>query len=233
MGVDDEAYVKIGNEDGVGPVEHVILHGARLLMKDANETGEWDQPPGLWAVTQAPMLVDLDNLPEEIPEDLREEIASGAVGQRLGFSPLEISDQVWTMAPPATVLSRLARYAVKHPPRLETALEGEERIIGLLFMSEAWMVAGPVGPVDDDDDVREAGARGELHKHPDRIEIRLVYGVDRAGYQYAIRQARGHDELSESVQGPGIDPGPQGHLEGHIPDAMVELLAVLAPEDTL
>jgi hypothetical protein len=222
----EDAYIKIENDDGAGPIEHVILEGARLVMKDANEHDLWDQPPTLWAVTQGPVLVDADHLPDHLPEDVVEAIREhGALGQQLGFAPLDINPQAWTTGPPAQVLTRLSRFAAKHPPRLEEGLEQGQRIIGLLFMSEAWMVAA-----EDSPELREAGIRREIHKHPGRVEIRLVYGVDLAGYHYSMRHTRGGEDSAETIQGPGIDPTGRERMSGDIPDALERLLAALTPE---
>lgn len=227
----DDAYIKIDNADGVGPIEHVILHGARLVMQDADRVGEWDLPPALYAVAQSPLASSPEGLPEGLPDDLRAEITEhGSLGQQLAFAPLAINDQVWTTAEPARVLSKLARYAQKHPPRLDEDLPEEGRIIGLLFVSEAWMVAAATSDMDD---AKRRALHRDLHQHPDRIEIRLIYGVDLAGYHYSIRQVRGQDEMTETVQGPGIDTGGREQMRGDIPDALEQLLAALTPAEPL
>lgn len=234
---DDEHFIKIENEDGVGPIEHVILHGARLVMNDANENDLWDQPPALWAVVQGQLHADPDGLPEGMPEEMRREIVEyGALGQMLGFSPLAINPEAWATGPVARVLSKLARWATKHPPRLEEDLEPGQRIIGLLFMSEAWMLATRDLDENDTQDTVAAAHRGELHLDPRRIEIRMVYGVDLAGYSYAIQHKRDSDEPDmETINGPGVPKEGRGRLQmvGEIPDALTLLLSALTPEDSL
>lgn len=219
----DEAYIRIGDDDGVGPIERVIAHGARLLLERLDETGQWDLPPDLYAVAQGPALTADGQIPEDVPDDIREDISSGMIGQQLEFAPLSLNPEVWTTAPPAEVLTKLARYARKHPPRLEDALSDGARIIGLLFASEAWAVIGP----DDPDRVKDAARNRNLHQHPDRVELRLVYGVDRAGYHYSARQSRGSDEIAEHIQGPGLDDDGLERMSGEIPDALEDLLSAL------
>lgn len=212
-------------DDGVGPIEHVILHGAKTVLQRTMEADEWDLAPGLIAMAQSP-IESVDDLPDDaregLPDELRELLDGGHNGQVMQFVPFNLNPEVWTTGEPAVVLKKLARFAAKHPPDL--GLGESDRLIGLLFVSEAWMLKVPHG-MDREEAMRAAGNR-DLSTHPDRVEIRMVYGVDTAGFQYAISQVRGSAEPeTEHVQGPGMQA--KERFVGDIPDGLEALLQAL------
>jgi hypothetical protein len=76
---------------------------------------------------------------------------------------------------------------------------------GMAFRHEGWEV------VTDDPHrnrfqarrVAELANEHKLSTHPQRVEIRLMYAVDRAGITYAIQQARGSAEPDRALIFPG------------------------------
>lgn len=233
MGTHDEHVFRTDiGDDGIGPIEHVILHGAKAVLADAAERDEWDVAPRLIAMAQGPVLTE-EHLPDEaretLPEEVREALRNGQMGQQMLFHQLDINPEVWTTGEAAQVLGKLAKYAEKHPPNFGLLNDDELRLIGLLFVSEAWMVKARGEEMDA---AREYARERHLSTHPDRVEIRMVYAVDTAGYQYMLNQERGSEVVDEHVQGPGLGDQRQ-RVAGEIPDALTKLLDAIVPQETL
>lgn len=73
-------------------------------------------------------------------------------------------------------------------------------------------------------EVSAASMARQLHVHPDRVECRCMYGVDRAGITYSATRARGEPQVRRSVSYP--KPGSPG-FTGIIPSALDRLVTAL------
>jgi len=96
-----------------------------------------------------------------------------------------------------------------------------EGLHGAGFRCEAWAVTGAKAGTRREREVTAAARARRLHVHPDRIESRCMYAVDRAGITYSAMQARGESEVKRSVSYPRAgEPG----FSGIIPDALDRLV---------
>lgn len=70
-------------------------------------------------------------------------------------------------------------------------------IVAVAFLSEAWTRVHQ--SVADMKAFAATYAYGDVTASPDRVEIRVAYGLDRAGNQYQVERARGGQPRSEIV----------------------------------
>jgi hypothetical protein len=124
---------------------------------------------------------------------------------------------------PPRVLARLADGAGELSGLLSPV--APEGLHGAAFRCEAWAVTGGRPGSKREREVTAASKARRLHVHPDRVESRCMYAVDRAGNTYAAMQARGEAEVRQSVS--YRKPG-RPDFDGIIPDALDRLvMAVL------
>jgi hypothetical protein len=123
---------------------------------------------------------------------------------------------------PPRVLARLADGAGEFSGLFRAV--APEGLHGAAFRCEAWAVdAGKPGTERYSETTAASMAR-QLHVHPDRVESRCMYAVDRAGITYSAMQARGEAEVKRSVTYP--KPGKPG-FSGIIPNALDRLVTAL------
>ena len=99
-----------------------------------------------------------------------------------------------------------------------------EGLHGAAFRSEMWEVHGD--PADAAGLARaEADAKARrLYTRPDRIEVRSMWAVDRAGISYDVTMTRGTGEVRRQARWP--KPGTPA-ITGAIPDALDKLVTAL------
>jgi hypothetical protein len=133
-----------------------------------------------------------------------------------------VPDAIWGIDAPPRVLARLADGAGEFSGLLRSA--APEGLHGAAFRCEAWAVAGGKPGTDREREVTAASRARRLHVHPDRVESRCMYAVDRAGITYSAMQARGEAEVQRSVSYPR--PG-RADFAGIIPEALDRLVMSL------
>jgi hypothetical protein len=112
-------------------------------------------------------------------------------------SALPLPDALWAVDAPPRVLARLAEGAGDFSALLSSV--APEGLHGAAFRCEAWVVeAGKPGTERYSEAVAASMGR-RLDSHPERVESRCMYAVDRAGATFSATQARGDGEVRESV----------------------------------
>lgn len=197
--------------------------GVRQILAHYIERDEWDLPPAVYYVTHSPSLSG-DELPPEtlakMPADMRDAIDSGHArfaGLYLSFAQMPIPERLWGIAPPDELLHALAHALDEHGDDAPIGvLPSGTRLLGVLFAGEAWGLARETPDVDKI-------APGDVSTHPDRMECRIVIGVDTAGFAYIGEQIRGEDE-------PKVDTANVDDIGGKMPHILRELLEALAED---
>ena len=165
---------------------------ADLLVAEIKSRTEWDEPPQLST------------------------LYAGAGQPRLAKIPLP--DEAWAAAGPAEVLTAVADAVTKGAPILQTVVPAG--LYGVAFRCEAWQLTGVPGTEHARQAMRDARAH-RLKTRPDRIEIRSIFAVDRAGVNYVAVQERGRDDVLRDIR----YPKPGQEPSGAIPDALDRLVA--------
>ncbi len=163
-----------------------------LAAEVESRTG-WDEPPGLY-------FLYLE-------------------GGKCRASLLPLPDEVWSLDAPPRVLARLADGAGEFSELLSSV--APEGLHGAAFRCEAWVVEAGKPGTERYSEVTAASMARRLDVHPDRVESRCMYGVDRAGITYSATLARGSDEVKRSVS--YRKPG-RPDFAGIIPDALDRLV---------
>lgn len=122
------------------------------------------------------------------------------------FSELLLPDEIWEADRPPQVLARMAASAGRHSDFLRPHVPPS--LIGVAFRFEGWQV------VVERDASEEAIARADLdarrhqiHQRPDRVEVRCIEAVDRAGTVYSAMFRRdGAKDLHTSEKTTGTVP---------------------------
>lgn len=136
--------------------------------------------------------------------------------------PVPVPDALWAAGTPPRVLARMADGLGEFSSLLSAA--APEGLHGAAFRCEAWAVESGKPGTERESEVSAASLARKLHLHPDRVESRCVYAVDRAGITYSAMQARGEDEVRRAVSYP--KPG-RPELDGIIPEALDRLVTAL------
>lgn len=97
-------------------------------------------------------------------------------------------------------------------------------LVAFVFATEAWTV---VASVDDEREMMEQAADRRIHTHPDRVEVRMLSAVDRAGFRYEHSYARGSGERTEGVYRAGEQGGGMV-LEGDAYESLERLVEACA-----
>lgn len=143
-------------------------------------------------------------------------------GGKCRASALPLPDEIWALDAPPRVLSRLADGSGEFSGLLQAA--APEGLFGAGFRCEAWAVTGGKPGSRREREVTAASKARQLHVHPDRVESRCMYAVDRAGTTYSATLARGGDEVKRSVS--YRKPG-RADFGGIIPDALDRLVTAV------
>ena len=125
----------------------------------------------------------------------------------------------WASADPAEVLDAVAGLAagVRGMPGIRMRPD----LYGIALRFEGWDLPwADLGPEGHRQAVADAAAH-RVHARPDRIEVRVLAGVDRTGTAYEARQQRGWPEIYQAVFAPGRGP------VGAVPDALRRVTAAL------
>jgi hypothetical protein len=120
------------------------------------------------------------------------------------------------------VLARLAEGAGEFSGLLSAV--APEGLHGAAFRCEAWMVQGGKPGSKREREVAAASRARTLDTHPDRVEARCMYAVDRAGNTYSATLARGEALVKRSV---AYRKAGHADFAGIIPDALDRLVTAL------
>jgi hypothetical protein len=170
------------------------------LVAEVKSRTDWDEPPALY-------FLYLE-------------------GGESRASALPLPDVIWTMDAPPRVLSRLADGAGEFSGLLSSV--APEGLHGAAFRCEAWVVEAGKPGTERYSEATAASMARRLDTHPDRVESRCMYGVDRAGTTYSATQARGQDEVRQSVS--YRKPG-RPDFSGIIPNALDRLVMAVLEVD--
>jgi hypothetical protein len=170
------------------------------LVAEVKSRTEWDEPPALF-------FLYLE-------------------GGRCRASALPVPDEIWAMDAPPRVLAGLADGAGEFSGLLSAV--APEGLHGAAFRCEAWAVTGGKPGSGSDRELRAASRARRLHVHPDRVESRCMYGVDRAGTTYSAMLARGEALVRRQVS--YRKPG-RPDFSGIIPNALDRLVMALLGVD--
>jgi hypothetical protein len=157
------------------------LHDAiiALLAREVEHRTAWDEAPQLYRL----------HLNSAVPR----------------LAPFLIPPAIWEMDRPPEVLTWLAGLFDANRALMPSIAD----LHGMAYRDEGWEVA-PGSP-----DVRSEAARAEMrraHKlaldhqlntHPRRVEVRMMYAVDRAGITYSANLRRGARRAETTVVFPG------------------------------
>ncbi len=166
------------------------------LVAEIEKRDEWDEPPALF-------FLYLE-------------------GGKCRASALPVPDAIWATDAPPRVLARMADGLGEFPGLLSSV--APEGLHGAAFRCEAWAVSGGKPGSRREREVTAASRARQLHVHPDRVESRCMYAVDRAGITYSAMLARGQRQVKPSVSYP--KPGEPG-FSGIIPNALDRLVMSL------
>lgn len=134
-------------------------------------------------------------------------------------SALPLPDEIWAIDAPPRVLAQLADGAGELSGLLSAV--APEGLHGAAFRCEAWVVEAGTPGTERYSEVTAASMGRRLDTHPDRVESRCMYGVDRAGNTYSATQARGEADVKQSVS--YRKPG-RPDFSGIIPNALDRLV---------
>lgn len=132
---------------------------------------------------------------------------------------LPVPEPFWSADAPPRVLARIADCLGEFTWLLQSA--APEGLHGAAFRCEAWAVDAGLPGTERRSEVSAASMAKQLHVHPDRVESRCLYAVDRAGITYSALQARGDAEVRRGVSYP--KPG-KASVSGIIPTALDRLV---------
>lgn len=143
-------------------------------------------------------------------------------GGKACVSQVPVPDFMWESDAPPRVLARMAACLGDFTGLLQAA--APEGLHGAAFRFEGWAVDAGMPGTERRSEVSAASMARQLHVHPDRVETRCMYAVDRGGSTYSAVLARGETEARRSVsyRKPGV-PG----VTGIIPESLDKLVTAL------
>ena len=139
-----------------------------------------------------------------------------------------IPDLMWALDRPPAVLGRIAvtmaagRYRSPWPD-----------LFGMAVRHEGWKVEVDPDAPDAKRVSRHVAAQSRehlLHTRPDRIEARMFYAVDRAGWTYQAEQKRGQLRAERMAVPPASDPTITGAVVDALDLMVATMLGVTLPE---
>lgn len=187
-----------GEGDFIG---FAMVKTIEMLEAEVHKSG-WEQWPRLFMVTRH--LASVDQLAE-----LAEEGLDGVDGILLAVREM---NSVRLMGDTSEELAKSLNWAARRPKIMEAAGE-DSPVMGWILITEAYALLG------DKDEIERAKRRGLVH-HPDRVEIRHLLAVDRAGIAYQLMRARTTDERTLLRD---ESNGTDGTLAGPLTDALRSL----------
>jgi hypothetical protein len=166
---------------------------SRALAAELDSRAGWDEDPCLYTIRMSRGQCRLATVP--VPRDW------------------------WASGHPAEVLDAVAGLAAS--VRGIPGIRMRPDVYGIAFFFRGWDL-----PWDDLSPEGHQQAVADLAAHrvqgrPDRIEFRILAGVDRTGTTYEIRQQRGRPEVHQAVFAPG-----RGRV-GAVPGALCRVTAAL------
>lgn len=106
------------------------------------------------------------------------------------LSLLDFPDQMWELARPPEILARFAASTDLFRAELRTMVP--EGLFGIAFRCEGWEIQQtPEVSEADWEQARADALAHRIHARPDRVEIRFMQAVDRAGTTYWVSVIRG------------------------------------------
>jgi hypothetical protein len=187
------------------------LHDAIVarLAAELEARTAWDEPPALYRLglrSKQARLVDA-----EVPLD------------------------IWALARPPEVLDRLAGYMANQGWPLPGGLPPGWELHGMACRHEGWWVDVEMADRPAAKYTAAMAAEHRLADHPARVEIRMMYAVDRAGITYSSTLYRDQAEAETMiayptgravVHGPRVEEamGGSDHLSVQPTGAVVEAL---------
>ena len=171
---------------------------SRALARTIEQRREWDEPPEVY----------------------RLHVKQG----RALLRPLPVPLVVWDAARPPEVLGQLCEAMVHTGFRPPPWTEADGELYGVAFRHEGWWVETKPGTMAHQT-ARQMGAQHQLYRHPARVEIRMMYAVDREQITYSATQYRA-DPQTPAEQ---LIAYPDGRGEGFGPK-VEELLASMGAE---
>lgn len=177
-----------------------VLNVARQAAEDG-----WDRPARLWTLRR-------DMPPTELADALAE---AGALAQLMTVTRMPVEIAVGGGAELAFVLRNLAK-------GIRTHWDGgpEPDFVAWAVSYEAWMATAPPGDAQAMASVRADADAHRLHLRADRVEVRIVTAIDRAGTFYQAVHKRGALEPELWL----VQAGDEPTFEGRIPEALATLM---------
>lgn len=169
---------------------------SRALIENITARSQWDEPAQLYWL----------------------ELTAGQVTMHLFPIDQSVFD---TGHRPTDVLAGLAREVAAQQDALRRAVPSG--LFGLAFFCEAWAVTVPAN-ADEWDNAARAAAAGAVPQHPDRVEQRMLYAVERGGRRFLVSQDRG-EPVETSVEHPDEPAGPRNF--GPATDALDAFLSAM------
>jgi hypothetical protein len=131
---------------------------------------------------------------------------------------------MWRLDRPPEVLDLIADLMVGRRFRPDLGDDEPGELYGMAFRSEGWGTDTRPGTMAHHHALRMAGDH-QLHRHPARVEVRMMYAVDREQITYTATVTRGRDAPAERLiaypdgHGEGFGPDTERLLKGHEGDA--------------
>jgi hypothetical protein len=202
------------HHDDTDPLTAGIKIAAQTVMESYTDD-DWEQLPSVYVFAHSAV-----DGPEEIPEDVLAEHPGATHGMALMVTDLKVPGQMWTqIGEPYVVLQEIAKVVAGSRDQRPEA--PDMRIVAVMFVAEAWMVARPQDAKPDRWRKKMGKHLGKLHAHPDRVEVRIGYVVDAGGDRLSLTHERGQDEV---IVRRGDD------VVGRIPEAIAELVTAFVDD---
>lgn len=185
----------------------------------------WDMPPLFAALVRHILPEELNEALTQFLNEVRGGPRNRAMGMMLQMIPLDLPDDVNTDQGPhiAQIIEVLAEHIGKDSGPFRDAInrdraEGrDEELLAWMVIVEAWMV--------EESDVNQDTLWSDLTpaNRPDRVEVRVVSAVDRAGYTYQLSRKRKNGERLMVLDMHQTDD-PMHGMQGRIPAALAALM---------
>ncbi len=170
-----------------------------LLESEVARPREWDGPPGLFLIAME--------------------------GATPHLAPLRVPPFVWDADRPPQVLEAIAE-GVNAAARRGRAPAPPQGLHGAAFFFEGWQLYNDPADPEAMARIHRLAGQHRLYTHPDRVEVRFICAVDRAGFSYQAALRRDTGELDSEVQ-----RNRTGQSAGTIPEALDLLVAAILGVD--